>query len=219
MSRSALYPVTDSHPIPADVWMPKGVIEPAAQARALYERCEQEVVAVRSLRKRADEAAVADRYAARQAAAAGEPMPERTEPGFREEAAEAWRRAEALEGAVRDALVDQAQAVAASHDEWTKHIRGDLDTRATKILRLLGRLHDEFAALEADAATAQTLERFDGHPRWLQIGTLDAKREQRQRETAERGERFRKPSGYVDSDRHALIAALNRLVADIRPSS
>jgi hypothetical protein len=218
MSRSALYSISHNHPIPTEVWTPRGVRAAAARARDLYAQHQAEVVTGRSLRDRAQEASHADRIAYRRAAAEGEPMPEPTEPAIREEIAEAGRREEAVEGALRIALVEQAQAVAACHQEWTEHVRADLDSRASKILATLGQLSDEFAALEAEAGTAQTLDRFDGQPRSLQVNSLDMTREHRMREKAARAEACRSRRSLAESTRHALIAALHRLAAEhLRP--
>lgn len=219
MSRSALFTISSNHPVPEGVWMPAAVAEPAAGARALYAQHQQEMAAARSLKERADAALHADGVAYRRAAAAGEPMPEPTEPGLREQAAEAARRAKAVEEALRDALGDQAQAVAASHGEWTEHLRSCLDARAVEIREVLGQLGDLFAELEADARTARTLEQFDGQPRWLQINPTEPEREQRAREKAAQVEACRKRSGWVDPTRHALVAALDRLATPETPAS
>jgi hypothetical protein len=213
MSRSALYSIEYDHPIPAEVWMPRGVRAAATEARDLYARHQQEIGTILSLRDRAQEADRADRAAYRHAAATGEQAPEPTEPAIREEIAEAERRAEGIEGALRDALVAQAQAVAACHDEWTAHIRADLAGRASKIVATLDQLGAGLAELEAEARIARTLDEFDGHPRSLQIRPLDTAREQRSRTRAAEVESQRRGRGVVDFTRHALVAALQRLAS------
>jgi|GEM_PF-4934249 len=193
---------------------PRPLRDAAARAREALGAYLEALDAFEAARADAEEAPARDRARDAAALAAGEELPERSEPAARQALAEANRRRLAAEANLREALAAQAQALRAHYGAALAAQRRRAERLRSRIAEQLEAIAQALPELERERALVRALEGFDGSPDTLDVRLPRPDRIERRRRAAEEAEARRRGGDPVPREPERLLAALARLLGE-----
>lgn len=215
--KEVLWTILDSFFIPPHVDLPASVAACAEQARELRRAQAEDLAREHDLIERVKQAPVLDARNARQAIEMGEDSAPLVEPMLREELAEVQRTTAAREGAIKDALFDQADAIVDDFEGMHQAAAAAIDELIDEATEAVSALRETYRRLAAAAALKDALDDFTGLPASLTLQFPDEAAEQRKfdRLTATR-ERVGRPPAMVPRDVTHLAVELIELAKEQR---